>query len=283
MKRPDALLQGPSHMTRFHLVLASLVAAVAIGCASLGATSSLASDKAARNPPKKESRAPVIARARVWEPVDIAAMDIKTGPTGHRAFAFGEPVTCTYVKKVLPGKSPKFACRIDPDDEVKVKYGGTNAEVYGEVAATRLLWALGFGADHMYSVKVICRDCPATLNGVIRGPHEYLFDPASIERKMPGAPYHPDDGWSWEELDAVDESAGGASRAQRDALKLMAVFLRHTDTKPQQQRLLCVNETKQEFKAEGGGPTACEHPFMLLNDVGLTFGRANAFNDATKG
>jgi len=271
-------------MTRVHPAVASLAAAVAIGCASLGATSSLASSSAPpKDPPKKQSRASVIARARVWEDVDIPSMDIKTGPPGPGAFAFAETVNCTYVKKALTGKSPKFACKIDPDDEVKVKFGGDNAEVYGEVAATRLLWALGFGADRMYPVKVVCRDCPANFNGVERGGHEDLFDPATIERKMAGAAFQPDDGWSFEELDKVDEAAGGSSRAQRDALKLLAVFMQHTDTKPQQQRLLCINETKAEDKAEGGGATACEHPFMLLNDVGLTFGRANAFNANTKG
>jgi hypothetical protein len=229
---------------------------------------------------KKNPRAAVIARAHVWERTNIAAADIKTGPKANDTFKFGEEITCTYVKRDLAGKSPKFMCQIGPDDEVKVKYGGANGEVYGEMAATRLLWALGFGADHMYPVKVICRDCPAAFNGTIRSEHETVFDPAVVERKMPGHAYHPDEGWSWAELDQVDEAAGGATRAQRDALKLMAVFLQHTDSKPQQQRLICVNEPKTETE---GKPPECKHPFMMLNDVGLTFGRANRYNGETKG
>src|SRR5207247_2355989 len=81
----------------------------------------------------------------------------------------------------------KFQCAIAPGDEVKVKYGQANAEVYGEVAATRLLWALGFGADHMYPVTVECRDCPVDP---ARAPqerqHQVRFYPAAVERKMPG-------------------------------------------------------------------------------------------------
>ena len=56
-------------------------------------------------------------------------------------FAFRQTITCKYDPKDLSGASPKFACLIGKDDEVKVKFGGTNAEVYAEVASTRLLWA----------------------------------------------------------------------------------------------------------------------------------------------
>jgi hypothetical protein len=211
--------------------------------------------------------------------MDIAAADLKAGPEATNGFSFGQTVTCAFLKKELSGKSPKFACKIDPDDEVKVKYGGANGEVYAEVAATRLLWALGFGADREYPVKVVCRDCPQAFEGVTRSEHESLFDPATIERKLPGAAYHPDNGWSWSELDAVDPAAGGSPRAHRDALKLMAVFLQHTDTKPQQQRLICLGDEKTTPE---GTTTDCKEPLMMLNDVGLTFGRATTFNNNAK-
>ena len=68
-----------------------------------------------------------------------------------------------------------------------MKFGRDNGEVYAEVAATRLFWALGFPADHMYPVRVRCEGCPAgkeatreDASGLI------LFDPASIERKFKG-------------------------------------------------------------------------------------------------
>ena len=226
----------------------------------------------------QDARTPLIARAQVWAPTDIPSRDIKNGPGGPGAFPFRAEVTCDYLDKKLSGLSPKFACVIGNEDEVKVKYGGTNGEVYAEVATTRLLWALGFGADRMYPVSVICRGCPATLQGTLRtDTGEYVFDPASIERKMPGTEFPGTEGWSWKELDVVDKTAE-ASRTHRDALKLMAVFLQHTDTKPQQQRLLCLDEP------QGEASVTCGHPFMMINDVGLTFGRATMSNsNATSG
>jgi hypothetical protein len=126
----------------------------------------------------------------------------------------------------------------------------------------------------MYSVRVICRRCPSSLGGVARENKEFVFDPATIERKMPGREFKPDSAWSWTELDAVDERRGGAPLAHRDALKLLAVFMQHTDTKPQQQRLMCLDE-----KADAEGPTTgCSRPFMMVSDVGLTFGKASFMN-----
>ena len=40
--------------------------------------------------------------------------------------------------------TPKFECEVTPGDVVKVKYGENNGEVFAEVAASRLFWALGF-------------------------------------------------------------------------------------------------------------------------------------------
>ncbi len=220
---------------------------------------------------ENDGRKATIARAQLWNSTDVATMDIKAGPQGPGGFADRATVECEYVEKEMSGRSPKFTCRIGPDDEVKVKFGGTNGEVYGEVATSRLLWALGFGADHMYPVKVVCRGCPKDLNGILRPDDEQLFDPAVIERKMPGAEFKGDEGWSWGELDGIDEKASGAPRAHRDALKLLAVFLQHTDTKAVQQRVLCLDESPKEG-------AACMRPFLMLNDVGLTFGRASTFN-----
>jgi hypothetical protein len=93
-----------------------------------------------------------------------------------------------------------------------------------------------------------------------------------IERKLEGAEFPDDPGWSWRELDDVDERSGGAPLAHRDALKLLAVFLQHTDTKPQQQRLVCLDEPDAKV------PHACRLPLLMLNDVGLTFGHATNFN-----
>lgn len=128
----------------------------------------------------------VLRRSQIWTRVDIAAMNLKKGPDGPSAFAPGETVTCDYVDKKLDGHSPKFNCSITREDEVKVKFGAENGEAFGEVAATRLLWALGFGSDRMYPVRVICRGCPAKPGGAPgSAPNESVFDIAAIERAPP--------------------------------------------------------------------------------------------------
>jgi hypothetical protein len=201
-------------------------------------------------------------------------MDLQRGPQGPGSFAPYARVTCDYVKRDLSGASPKFACRIAGNDEVKVKYGGTNGEVYGEVLATRLLWALGFGADRMYPVNLICRGCPDEFGGIARPGDESRFAPATIERKMAGAEWDGDEkpGWGWDELALVDTRAGSSPRGQRDALKLLAVLIQHTDSKRVQQRIVCLGVSAEKVR------NSCARPFLMISDLGLTFGRADWAN-----
>ena len=229
----------------------------------------------------KEERLALIRRAQVWAPADVANMDLRMGPDGIGAFQPNELVTCDYTPRPRHGSSRKFYCALPDGDVVKVRYGADNGEVQGSVLATRLLWALGFVADRVYPVRISCRGCSADPwkdPPTDKGTHE--FDPAVIERKPLGHEVwegEEEADWSWSALDAVDANLGGAPQEQRDALKLLAVFMQHTDTKSKQQRLLCVPSS--EGPAEG----TCDQPFLFLHDVGLTFGRANAFNRAGTG
>jgi len=225
----------------------------------------------------RQGRRAFIKRAQVWTPTDIPAKDLRVGPQGRGAFAPDSLVICDYVEKKLLGTTRKFACAIGPHDVVKVRYGGNNGKVEAKVLASRLLWALGFGADRVYPVRVKCRGCPPdpwTHHAQAPG-SVVFFDLAAIEREPAGHEMTDErgkKGWSWSELDEVDEAEGGAPRAQRDALKLLAVLMQHTDSKAVQQRLLCLP----------GGLTdhGCEKPFMFIHDVGNTFGHANFLDRA---
>ena len=260
-----------SNMRRRNSLTSSvaIVVAVSFGCSDQPAPS------ADRPRPPGSSATPdrshAFRRARVWNATNIEAINIRTGPAG--GFPFLASVPCDYTARRLSGHSLKFACDLGGGDVVKVKFDERNSEVYGEVAATRLLWALGFGADHMYPVRVRCRGCPASLGGTRTDTGETLFDPAAVEREMPGAEFKDDPGWSWPELDLLDAGAGAASRAEIDALKLMAVLVQHTDTKVEQQRLLCLDDRASRR------PEDCRRPFLMINDLGLTFGRATLLND----
>jgi len=232
-----------------------------------------------KNTTSPEVRSSILERSEVWSPTNVASRNLRLGPQGPGAFAPGATVYCTHLDKKLGGNSPKFLCRIGKDDVVKVKVGETNGEVEGEVLGTRLLWALGFGADRMYPVSVVCYGCPVQLGGIGMPSGERRFDPAAIERRMAGAewPREDESGWSWEELDHPGEKTGSAARAHRDALKLLAVFIQHTDTKPEQQEILCLGQAKLR------GPNECRRPFLMISDVGVTFGRANMANSNDTG
>lgn len=238
--------------------------AIAASCATIFA--------AANNPVTHQRRLDAIRHAQVWKPTTVRSMNLKAGPQGSPAFAPHQTVNCNFVERPHGrGSTPKFACATASGDELKVRYGNTNGEVYAQVAATRLMWALGFFANRMYPVKVMCAGCPADPFKDLRAaPRSKIttFDPATIDVKVDGDTIEtkPDEGWSWVELEQVDENAGGASRTQRDALKLLAVLMQHSSNKAINQRIVCLDAP------------ACTHTVMMISDTGKTFGRANALN-----
>jgi hypothetical protein len=222
-------------------------------------------------------RADALRRARVWQPPPrpIAEAELAANVPGPGAFRTDEDVDCTFVLRPSEGWSPKFDCLLADGGVVKVKYGHNSVEVFAEVAATRLLSALGFGADRMYVVRSVrCRGCPAfpypkvkILDALLRDPERVTtFTMATIERKMPGRAIRgaQGTGWAWPELDAIDPGAGGSSRAEVDALRLIAMFLNDWDSKTSNQRLVCL--------PGGELPAGCSRPLAFLQDVGETFG-----------
>ena len=97
-----------------------------------------------------------IKRAQVWRPTEVSKMDIMAGPQNEISVPPGAEFECTYVepKEKLAGVTQKFLCKTKSGDIVRVKYGKDNKEMYAEIAATRLFWALGFYADEVYPVKL---------------------------------------------------------------------------------------------------------------------------------
>src|ERR1700704_5125150 len=179
-------------MPRFLTCAALMLASTSLcACAHLGAT---------RKDPYAtlEMRRAAIQRAQVWAPADVSSRDLRIGPEGPGAFPPNAAINCDHRDKKMSGSTPKFACVIPPDDELKVKYGKHNGEVYAEVAAARLFWALGFGAERIYPVRVVCKGWPPEIL--------YDTDVASVERKMPGTDIDTRQvsGWAWPELDLVE-------------------------------------------------------------------------------
>ncbi len=239
----------------------------------------------ARDAERMRTREDALSRARVWNPpaTPIAQFDFTANPPA--GFALTDDVECEFTVQKLSGRTPKFHCRLPDGRVVKVKYGAHNAELQAELAGTRLLRALGFPADEMFAVhSVRCAGCPAypfeallcnektgfgllCFSGGIDPRHVRVMTPVVIERRLPGTDIEgtDDQGWSWFELDRIDPARGGATRAEVDALRLLAVVLAHWDNKDANQRLICP-EGKE--RAPGG----CSEPIAMIQDLGATFG-----------
>ena len=262
-----------------HVLAVIAIEVLAITCLAAGSQADKDKDKKKDkdNFVSKEERQAAIRRAQVWIPTVIPSMDLRKGPSGPGSFAPDELVACDYVEKKMNGNSPKFTCRLADQDEVKVKFGRDNGEVYAEVATTRLLWALGFGADRMYPVQ---RRVPRVSAGFSRRASQRQHDRvgrASQHRAQDAGhaiETHEDSGWAWPELDLVSEQAGGAPRAQVDALQTarLAPAAHRLQARPAASALPSDGKPRREGRA------ACAEPLMMLNDVGLTFGHANSFN-----
>jgi len=226
----------------------------------------------------------------VWEPIDTRSLNLATGPPLPSGQRIREELSCGFVfpEKPLSGNTPKFLCEVRPDDVVKVKYGEKSGEVYAEIAASRLFWALGFKSDRMYPARVSCQGCPSDpfaaskmdwRSGKPSEVGRHVFDPAAVERPIPGSAIEVPgfEGWAWPELDKVNPRAGGAPRAHVDALKLLAVFLQHSDSKPEQQDLMCA---PGGVKRDRVGNETCTWPWLVVRDLGTTFGKATALNNS---
>ena len=106
-------------------------------------------------------RAAYLAQAILWEPQNIrelTAESIRQGePTSLQP---DQEIFCTYLHKAheeLGGTSPKFECHGQNGEVYRINYG---MRMHTTVAASRLLWALGFGAAISTPVEVICDGCP---------------------------------------------------------------------------------------------------------------------------
>lgn len=222
-------------------------------------------------------RVETIARAQVWRPIDTKSLNLLQGQPFPGAPSFLETLTCNYItraEKEVKGASRKFYCRTTQGKTFKIKYGVTNGEVYGEVLSTRLLWALGFGADAVYPVRVRCLDCPADPWKNEKNRAERVFEPAIVELKFKGETLETkeDEGFSLKDLRLLNPELEASSTEERDALKLLLAFIQHVDNRAANQRLVCL-EDGFEFDV-ASGKSICRRPFIVIQDAGSSFGRS---------
>jgi hypothetical protein len=256
-----------------------------------------------------QSRAAYLAHATVWrDPEPLAPETLLAGPSGIFPYTFAEAtadtgIGCTFTKpgRELGGNSLKFLCTTNDQHGWRVKYWDPelqtgNREVFANVAASRLMWALGFETVHSLPLNLHCDDCPRnpmTGEGA-RGRRLYLAE----LQEFPSRPrilsrHDRDQGWSWREFDdAIKSLPPGPERVRQrtqfDALTLLGVFMQHGDRKPQQQALYCdgpINlaagsaqpwdrSDSAVMLLEAPGTIACAHAAAVVVDLGATFGGA---------
>jgi len=252
-----------------------------------------------------------LATAQIWaDPGNLTPEALLAGPpladgSGVESALDGRPFPCTFVQpgKTLGGNTPKFSCTTATGATIRVKYSDPskkpNREIFAALAASRLMWAMGFKTYPIYPLSLDCKDCPEDP-GSGNGPrarrsyiatYQPIFtDPVIVDRQERS------EGWRWAELDkAIDSLPKGELRTRQrqhfDALVLAGVLLQHGDRKPEQQRLSCQSRLNLQAGSvrplgEGDGPgrpsvlvenpgaTACDEPAVAVQDVGATFGGA---------
>lgn len=239
------------------------------------------------------NRQNLIRSMELWQDVDTQSLDLLKGPQND--YSFAETISCTFKEPEKDdfgsGLNSKFNCIDNTTGKtLKIKYGIRNGEVYGEIAFSRLMYALGFYHDHNFSVRVECYDCPKDpwryiqeggsprpgakdLQNIRNMPNpiigKQVFVPALVEIKMKGNKVEnvEDQGISWKEF---NDFSGLSKKQQviRDAYVLLMGFVQHVDSKPDQQRLSCYEagtiKTNDGFQ--------CDKARFLVHDGGWTFG-----------
>jgi hypothetical protein len=241
-------------------------------------------------------RRDALARAILWQrPAELAELArLRQQPDDF--FGQADELVCKFRPGETSGATPKFECVFEGGELLKVKYG-ESPEIHSEVAATRLMRALGAGADRMYLVsRLRCFGCPKDphamlsclsspfkerrreceptygvrkASGKVQVDVDYRryvdFTNVAIERKQDGRAIKADgaSGWGFDELAELQKGHG---RAERDALRLLAVFLNNWDNRADNQRLICLDDGSR--MADGG----CHAPLAYMQDVGATFG-----------
>ena len=263
----------------------------------------------------QDMRLSYLANAVIWrDPGPLTPDDIRMGPAAAlpeaiRKGSSGEVIDCRFERPgtELGGATEKFSC-ITPDGRsVRIKYydgHGGNREVFAEVIATRLMWALGFDADPMFALTVNCIGCPANPH-TGEGARQTRKYAAAYEPHYAGtiitSSKDPEQGWRFGEMEkAITALPQGALRVRQhmqfDALTLLGVFMQHGDRKHSQQRLVCrgnIDVSKGDLHdlqaGESGSfklPVLFEHPdehacigdsVVTIQDVGATFGGAGMF------
>jgi len=200
---------------------------------------------------ERSAETTVGARPVLWrEPADLESRDLFYGIGGPKHAP--RPGTFKFVKEDLDGSNPKYAVRDDSGVKWKIKLG---AEAKPEVAATRLVWAVGYFTDEDYFLpEVRVQDLPGNLH---RG--QKLFAPdgavhdARLKREEKGDAK--EGAWKWKRDPFTGER-------ELNGLRVMMALINNWDVKDDNN---LIYEKVDE-------PSGVSEEIYMVKDLGASFG-----------
>ncbi len=174
-----------------------------------------------------------------------------------------------YLKPPYPDHNPRFN------------------EVFTAVATTRIMWILGFPADHVYPAGAAscigCTDDPfgkklADNTASVKDAPS-TFKIVNAERDLPLDQIDPDNDETWSWTDAARFYSDGEwthqQKVEFDAYRLALGLIHYYNALPQQNRLVCA-----EWDSTAEGQTKiCKKPLIYVHDLGSTFGKKRSAFD----
>jgi len=168
-----------------------------------------------------------------------------------------------YLKPAYPSHDPRFN------------------EVFTEVAASRIMWVLGFPSDPVYPAAsaacIGCTDDPFGSNlqdskaSLKDAPT--VFNVVSAGKDQPWDEINPEDDetWSWDDTNKLyaDGEWTHQQKVGYDAYRLALGLIHYHNALPQQNRLVCAEWAREV----AGHPRLCARPVIYVHDLGSTFGK----------
>lgn len=203
-----------------------------------------------KKPHKADPRAPAV----LWvDPVDIESRDLFYGCGGKDHQPRGK---LTFIGENMNGVNPKFDVRDSDGIRWGVKLGN---EARPEVAASRLVWAVGYFANEDYYLA----ELPAKIPRLQRGETLVHGDKIKgVRLKRHNKHDHRVAYWTWNENPF-------AGTKELSGLKIMMELINNTDLKPEHLVVHQLEGRERQY---------------YINDLGGSFGRAGAhFYNRSKG
>jgi hypothetical protein len=195
----------------------------------------------------------------LWrDPADLSSRNLLYGIGGKRDAP--QAANYTFLKEDRGGSSPKFVVEDSNGVRWKVKLG---PEARGEIAATRLVWAVGYFTDEDYYLpRLRVKDLPRLRRGKEFVSSEGVVTGARMEREIKGEKKA--GSWKWKGEHWPDRRAF-------NGIKIMMALINNWDLKDNNTAI---------YRRQG--PDGDTEYIYAVSDLGASFGRTHLDHAETK-